>query len=430
MKRTIAITLTLAWLCGCGGGREVSVITPERGLIEESFTEPAQTRLANVYPITMPVDGRVARIDFEPGDIVTKGQPLAVFDLTPFEQAVAEAQASVAELKARIAVKTDNSLEDIALEQAVKSVEAMGDTLKAAAAQIEAEQARVDRAAKELARKEKLVSDGGVTQSQLDDAQLEADTSLIELRKQQLRHAAYTTLHVITNLGPRAVRQYMSREKLELKTLSYQLAQAEARLALAEHRLSLASIVSPIDGVILERDEQGDDTLTAGMRLLLLGDLGEMEVVADVLTQDALRLRPGSEVILDPGVVEPVAGKVKRIEPLAFTKLSSLGVEQQRVNVIVSLEGSRDGLEVGYRVQARFLTGRREDALVVPRFSVLQDVDQTYYVFKVVSGVLSKAPVELGLRGDMTLEVTSGLSDKDTIIATPDATMKDGEKVK
>jgi len=123
-------------------------------------------------------------------------------------------------------------------------------------------------------------------------------------------------------------------------------------------------------------------------------------------------------------------GKVKRIEPAGFTKLSSLGVEQQRVNVIVSLPPQHEGLGVGYRVQAQFFTGAKSNALIVPRYGVLQAPDRSFYVLKVVDGKMRKQAVTIGLRSDLELEITSGLSENDLIVARPDTTMKEGAKVK
>jgi HlyD family secretion protein len=270
-----------------------------------------------------------------------------------------------------------------------------------------------------------------VTEDELDDARTRAETAVIELRKQEFYAAALRALVVAVNLGPRFVNEYIARKELEREVLVEQLVQARARLAKAEHRLSLARVVSPIDGVVLERFEQGDSPLSAGQPLLLLGNLDELEVIAEVLTQDTLRLEPGSEVSLEPAArIEPIPGKVKRIEPAGFTKLSSLGVEQQRVNVIVSLAGPHDHLGVGYRLQARFFTGSKKDALIVPRFSVLQEPEGGFYVLEVQNGRLEKQPVEIGLRSDLELEVTAGVSESDRIVARPDSSLREETKVK
>jgi HlyD family secretion protein len=423
--------LAVLFLYGCGGPTEVEGIKPRKGDIRESFSEPARTRLAKTYPIAMPVAGRIVRIDLEPGDPVKKGQVLAKYDLVPFQEAVAEAQAVIRELEAQIVVKDDNRLEETMLSETRATVKAAAESLNASAKQTEAERANAEHAQRNLGRMKRLAGEKTIPESDLDDAQLRADTADIALKRQEFYHAALNALTVAVNLGPSFVEKYILRKGLERATLMHQVAEAKARLARAQHDLELADIRSPMDGVVLERNEQGDRTVAVGQVLLLVGNLDDLEVIADVLTQDALRIGVGSEVSLEPalGIEQKIAGKVKRIEPQGFTKLSSLGVEQQRVNVIVSLEKRREGLGVGYRMQARFFTGSKTEALIVPRFSVLQAPDRSYYVFKISGDRLKRQPVTIGLRGDLELEITSGLSPSDTIVAEPDTTMKDGTTV-
>jgi len=425
------LILSTAFLAGCGASTEVEVTKPHTGEIQESFTEPARTRLANTYPVTMPVSGRIARIDLEPGDELKAGQTLVEFDRLPLERAVAEARAFVAELEARIAVQDDERVEEISLTEAKATAEAAVEAFRVADAQVRGGKAQLDRALKELKRVEELAEQEAAPERLLDDARLSAETMQAQMRQyESLREQAKAQLEAV-GLGPRSIEQQLELKRLAREVLVHQLDQARARLARAEHDLGLAAIRSPIDGVVLERYEQGDSTLLAGQPLLLLGNLAELEVIADVLTQDALRVAPGSDVVLEPAAgFDTIAGKVNRIEPAGFTKLSSLGVEQQRVNAIVSFNDPHEDLGVGYRLQARFITGSKNDALIVPRFSVLQAPDRSFYVFKVVDGRLARQPVEIGLRGDLDMEVTTGLSENDLIVAVPDTTMKDDMKVK
>jgi HlyD family secretion protein len=420
----------IAFLAGCRGTK-VEVTAPSRGEIQESFTEPARTRLAKKYPITMPVSGRIARIDLEPGDEVKAGATLVGFDQLPLERGAAEARAAVAELQARIAVQDDEKVEEISLTTAESTAEAAAEALKVAIAQIAASKARLERAQKELARMENLATSQTVSQSALDDARLNVETFQSELKQyESLRDQAKAKL-AAAGLGPTSIERQLERKRLGREVLEHQLEQARARLARAEHDLRLADVRSPIDGVVLGKYQEGDSALIAGQPLLLLGNMAELEVIADVLTQDALSLHPGSPVVLEPAAGrERIPGKVDRIEPAGFTKLSSLGVEQQRVNVIVSFAGSHEDLGVGYRLQARFITGSKRDALIVPRFSVMQAPDRSFYVFNVVDGKLVRQPVTIGLRGDLDMEVTDGLSESDRIVAVPDTKMKEEMKVK
>ena len=418
-------------ISGCGGGVEVEVVSPRTGEIYESFTEPAKTRLENTYLIAMPVDGRIGRINFEPGDKVEAGQKLLEYDLVPFLEEVEEAKAALAEIESEINVKEDNRLENTAMIEMKTTVDAAAEAVKAADAQVESEKARSDRASKELERKEKLFKQNAISETIYDDAKLDAETTLIELRKQEFYKAAMNAIFVAVKLGPRYVDEYLGKKDLQKEVLKHKLAQAKARLARAEHTLKLTDVISPINGIVLERYERGDKTLAAGHDLLLIGNLDELEVISDVLTGDALKLSAGTKVMLQPSSrFEPIEGKVKRIEPSGFTKLSSLGVEQQRVNVIVSFVGGHNGLGVGYRLLSTFYTGYKNDALIVPRYSVLQGEDQSYYVLKAAGGKIKVQPVKLGLKSDLEIEIVEGLSGDDKIIAKPDTNMKEGMSVK
>ncbi|NQU42729.1 HlyD family efflux transporter periplasmic adaptor subunit [bacterium] len=420
--------LLVAVLVGCGEGPEVEALHPRRGIIEEAFEEPGRTRLENSYPVSMPVNGRIARIELEAGDRVEAGQSLVEIDRVPFEQDLAEARAAVAELEAQVEVEKDVRLESTAKIGAEATISAALEALNAMDSQIDAEQARADRTQKELRRIEELARERTVPESELDDARLAAETAVIELRKQEFYRSALKFTIVAIRLGPKSIEQWLARKDLTVAVTAQQLLQARARLVRAEHQNQLARVISPIDGTVLERYERGDSVLSAGQALLLLGNLNQMEVIVDTLTRYALRLQPGTAVELESAPLR-IEGRVKRVEPAGFTKLSSLGVEQQRVNVIVSMGERPANLGVGYRLRAHFITSRKEDALIVPRYSVLQAPDQTYYVFKIGEGKLVRQPVRLGLQGDLALEIAEGLEAEDEIVARPDATMAEGESV-
>ena len=149
------------------------------------------------------------------------------------------------------------------------------------------------------------------------------------------------------------------------------------------------------------------------------------------MTEDALKLAPGGKVLLESlfGSLK-LNGRVKRIEPQGFTKLSSLGVEQQRVLVIVEIEDPPENLRVGFRLHARFFTGYKTDAIILPRFAVLQAPDQTYYVYAVEDGRLTRREVKLGLRSDLEHEIAEGLDEDSLVVTNPDSTMSEGTAVK
>jgi HlyD family secretion protein len=416
-------------LLGCHSAKEVETLRPERTSIQESFTEPARTRLSQTYEISMPVEGRIARIPLKPGDPVKKGQVLVELERLPYELQVQEARAAVEELEASITLKKYNDLEETLRIEVDATIKAAQEALKTFQAQIEAEQARWKRANEHLARIRALNQADKVSQSDYEDALLQSETALIELRKQEFNLATYKAIMIAIHLGPQMIDQWLIRKSLEKEVLFKQLTQAKMRLLRAEHTLSLASILSPLDGIVLQKFEQGDGTLPPGRTLCTLGNLQDLEVVAEVLTQDALKLHQGTQIILEINSQE-LPGSVKQIEPYGFTKLSSLGVEQQRVKVVIQMKNIPPALGVGYQLYTRFITQTRDQTLTVPRYSVLQAPDHDFYVFKIQQEKLVRHPVKIGLQSDLFLEITEGLQPNDVLLAYPEATTPDQLSVK
>lgn len=436
MKRLLAIVLIVSViaLIAAGGSMgiftraaRIEVVRPRRTAIRESFREPSRTRLQDTWSISMQIAGRIGRIDLEPGDRVKKGEELVEFDRLPLEQAARQAEANISQLHARLAVQDDHRLEEAQLLEADAMAESARESVNAAEARIEESQVRVERADKELARTAPLADAGTVSPSVLDDARADADTARFILSGNRSNLASQRARLSALTFETLSIRESIARKKLEREEILAQIARAESELESAEHDLTLARVVSPIHGVVLERYERGERPLERGARLLLLGNPAEIELLADVLTEDALRLKIGGAVEMESlasGL--KLLGAVKRIEPQGFTKLSSLGVEQQRVNVIVAIEEPPAEVGVGYRLHARFFTGAEDKALVVPRFSVLQSPDRTFYVFVVEEGVLRRRTVRLGLRSDLTLEILDGIDETSLVVAAPDPTMEEG----
>lgn len=425
-RRGFAV-VAVALVAACSGEPSVPTAEVRRGRIRESFVEPAKTRLEVRHVVSMPVSARVGRIALKEGDPVSKGQALLDVDRLPLEKAAAEARARVREMEAAIALKRDNRVEDRTLESSKAQALAMQEQLHSAESAAAAEKARLNRNVKELARLEELMKANAIPATRLDDQRLATETSTLDVARAESTRAEVKAMLASSNLQPAIIADQIARKDLEIAVMEQQLAQSRERAARAEHDLALSQIVSPVDGVILERYELGGGPLMEGTRVFLVGSLDTLEVEGEILTQDAVKLVPGAavEYAISSGAA-PLHGKVLRTFPAAFTKLSSLGVEQQRVIVVSSIEGRPAALGYGFRLQARYFKGEADGALIVPRSAVLQGADDSYFVFKADGSKARKTPVKLGLKSDFEVQIVEGLAEGDRIVATPDATMKDG----
>ena len=216
---------------------------------------------------------------------------------------------------------------------------------------------------------------------------------------------------------------------LDRATLERQREESIARLQTLEDDLARAEIRSPIGGVVLARYEDSERVLGAGAMLLEIGSLADLEVCIEMLTDEAGLVREGDRVEIDWAPRdEPIQGRVLRVEPQAFTKISSLGVEQQRVNVIVSMDQQVDAMGTDYRVRTRVIL-EEATGLSVPRGAVFR-VDGVWRAFVVRQGRARLVDVTPGLINDRHVQIEGGLGEGDVVVVAPGLDLEDGSKVR
>ncbi len=425
-----------------GSGIPVEAARAQRTQIRQFVDERGKTRLPEVHLITMPFDGRVERIAIVERDEVRKGDVVARIVSSDLEDAVAEAKAVVERLEESIRKNDDVTVEGTSKTQTEKFVESMIHTLATAQSRMDSGKARMDYAEAHLGRVARLFQSGTKTQDEMDRAQLAHVEAQLDYRQAELIWRATASIKAASDLLPQMVQQFIDRKGLTRSVLEKQKAEATARLSQIETRRRRGQMRSPVDGVVLERLVSNERHLPAGQILLRIGQLERLEVETDVLSQDVADVQEGQTVeIYGPAIARYNGGKavgyVRRIYPAGFTKVSSLGVEQQRVKVIIGLaEGELAGLQaatdlgVDYRVRVRIFTAAAENTLVVPRSALFRGADGGWQVFEVLRGRARLTPVEVGLMNDRQVEILKGLSDNDVVVLAPETSLVDGARVK
>lgn len=186
---------------------------------------------------------------------------------------------------------------------------------------------------------------------------------------------------------------------------------------------------APVDGRVLRVPEESERVVVAGTPLLELGDPDAIEIVVDVLSTDALLVRAGAAMLIeDWGGAAPLRAHVRRVEPSGFTKLSALGVEEQRVNVVGDFNADRGGLGDPYRVEARIVVAEVADALLVPSSALFRRQD-AWHVFTVAGGRAALRAVEIGRVNAEQAEARSGLAVGDVVVRHPSDQVADGVPV-
>jgi HlyD family secretion protein len=386
------IILAAAVLAALGWGfwpraQPVETATVAQRPLAITVEEEARTRVKERYVIHAPVAGFLRRIDLDVGDPASKDAAVAALD--PMLPAVLDPR-SRAEAEARVA-----------------SARAELQRREAGARQAEAE---AELAASEFRRVEGLLERRLVSQREFDQAQADLRA------REAARRAAASAVQV-------------GRYDLEA-------ARAALRYTAAGDggkAVGTVSLRSPVEGRVLKLHEESAGVVAAGQPLLEVGDPGELEVESEVLSKDAVRIEPGGQVLLERwGGEAALEGIVRTVEPTGFTKISALGVEEQRVRVIVDIvsppaEWRRLG--DGYRVEARFIVWEKPDALTVPT-SALFRRDGGHAVFVVDGGRARVRPVVPGQGSGLLTEIVEGLEAGETVVVHPGEAIADGVRVR
>lgn len=379
-------------------GVPVDVARVTTGPIDSWIEERAKTRLPEIHRVTMPLAGRVRPITFREGDRVSIGQVVAELDTSDLDSELAE------------------SLKQV--HQQERLVESMTSMIASSQAQIRAREAKQDFVTRELERRTGAVAARAFSESDKDAARLLKIEADIDVTKDRLQLNMYEAMEAYTKLG---------------------LEDAFVKKNRRERDRNRAEIRSPADGIVLKRHESSERVRPAGEVLLEIGRMEDLEVEAEILTQDAVRIPLGARALMEgvaPGA-PALTGKVHRIYPQGFTKISSLGVEQQRVLVIIrfddgALERFRDaGKELGidYRVRARIMINHRDDVKRVARSTLFRSPSGGWQCFVVRENRLVQTDLSLGLMNDFEAEVKDGLSEGDQVVVAPESSLTAGVKV-
>jgi HlyD family secretion protein len=312
-------------------------------------------------------------------------------------------------------------------------------TVEAADKRQEAGKAQYEFAKKRFSRIRTLRETDKVSEEELNRAEVALIEGDVDFQQDVLVYRALQALQAATALLPTAIQQYIGRKQLSVAVLEKERQQALAQLEQVKTNRQRGTMISPVDGIVLSRPITNERHQAAGTVLLEIGRLEDLEVEAEVLSQEVVEIEAGQDVeIYGPAIGHaPARGKVSRIYPAGFTKISSLGVEQQRVMVIIQFEPeelSRLRVErelgVGFRVNVKIFTAANDQALIFPRSALFRGTAGDWQVYAVREGRARLTSIEVGLMNDELVEVARGLEENDQVIVAPESSLVDGTRVK
>ena len=354
---------------------------PLRVIIEEE----GEAQVEQLYVIFSPVTAFLRRVEFEVGDVVEKGQPLAYLEAP---------RATVLDSRTRT--------------EAITRVDAAESRLAQVRQQARAAEVTADLAIKEKRRIERLFESGSVSLQKLEQVVSEADQAVAILDSARAM--------VNAALADLATARAALEDEFSVNTVQ-----------------SVRQILhSPEAGKILAIHRKSEGPVNSGESLIEIGDTDRIEIKVDVLSQDAVRIRPGNRVLIDQwGGDSTLEAVVDRIEPSGTTVVSALGVEEQRVNVFAKLVSPPEvwsSLGSGYRVLARFVIWENDNVLQVPSAALFRDEDG-WAVFAVENNRAAKKTVLVGQRAGLVTQVISGIEEGDVVIVHPDRSIHEGVRV-
>ena len=390
--RRRALVLALAAAGGLGGllwllrpaPVRVELGVVDRGPLEVTVDEEGRTRVRNRYVIAAPVAGGLDRITLDAGDAVAVGAAVARVSPAPLDpRATAQAEAR---LEAAIALRGE------------------------ARARVGQAKAALAQAQRDLQRARTLAAAGTVSDQGLEQAEL-AHASRVE------------ELHGAREAEDAAAHEVQAAEAVLLA------AGGGAPTTSTRGKDAFVEVRSPATGHVLRVFEESQRVVAVGTPLLEVGDPSDLEIVVDVLSADAVKIRPGAEMRLGAwGGEGTLRARVRRVEPSGFTKLSALGVEEQRVNVIGDFVDPPGALGDGYRLEARIVVWREDDVVRLPASALFRS-GEAWHVFGVENGRARLRAVEVGQRGVEAAKVVSGIEPGTGVVLHPTDRVADGVRI-
>jgi len=352
-------------------------VTVTRRPLEVTIDEEGRTEVHDRYVVASPITGRLTRIRLVAGDSVREGAPLAEIRAQP--------------------------LDPRAREEAQARLEGSIDASRAAAADVASVKAALEQARRDLARNEHLAAGNAVSAQVLEQSRLAVQSLQEQLRRAEADH----------------------------ERANHEVEAARSALVATEPGGGHAVVVrAPVSGRVLRVLQPSERVVLVGAPLVELGNPAHLDIIVEMLSEDAVRVHPGDTmVVTDWGETTPLIAQVERVEPTGFTKVSALGVEEQRVRVVGALPNPPAALGDGFRVETNTVLWRGDSVLQVPSTALFQH-DGVWQVFGVERGRARVRPVRVGRRGSTMTGIEEGLAAGDTILRHPSDRVADGVRVR
>lgn len=437
MNRMVRVTLLLLAVTAAGvaywllaGRRQLpESVAVQRGNIEVTLEVRGRLALERTYVVACAVAGLFEPAPLREGQEVSEGEILGRVDPARYEAAVRIAEARLREIEQAVVENEYAGIEETLQAQIREILASLDHTIAASEARTESARSRFEYQREYLTRVQRLFERQAISEDELHRAQVAATDAQVELRQAEIVERALRSLRQAVAVLPTTIDRWLERRRLHTVVIEQQRVAARHRLELARLDFERSTVSAPVPGVLLAFPVRNPRPVPVGETVAEIGRWEDLEVRADVLTSDAVQLRPGvkARLMWSPGDAPFGTATLDRIEPRGFTKISSLGVEEQRV--WVHLRPDTDTLQhlrqraimpADFGVRVQFLLARKTDALIVPRTALYQDESGRWWIDVLEQGTPVPRQVEIGLKGELNVEVIRGLREGEEVVLVPE----------
>ncbi|MBN2372439.1 efflux RND transporter periplasmic adaptor subunit [bacterium] len=427
----ICVVFGLIFYMFKGSGMEIEVARVDRGYVSKFISEDGKTRLSKTYTFNMPVDGRLLRIDLDVGDYVEKGQVVARIDPYQMRQELAGLKAQLDEISALIIGVDQAKPKPEDIEAARLRVEASRLRLENAGKELEIARINLERRSRDYDRMKGLWKEKALSESSYDEAEQIYKSASERMEQADIQKKVASRELEVDGTNYRRILNSADDNEYQRGVYNAQRQRIKTEINITEDRLAKTEIISPVSGPVMEKFIEDEQVLPPGTPILTIGDLSSIEIEADILSEEIGEVRVGQDVEVSGKAIggKNVYGKIKTIYPSGFKKISSLGIEQQRVKTLMEFDNSGAGIRPGVSVDVRIIVAKNPNALRIPEKSVFR-LSDGWAVFVLKGKRVYLQAISTGLRNTEHVEIMDGLAEGQAFVLLPPNGLEPGMKIK
>ncbi|MFN8577473.1 MAG: efflux RND transporter periplasmic adaptor subunit [Candidatus Sericytochromatia bacterium] len=399
--------------------------------IEDYISEDAKTYLQKEHIIYTTIDGNIVPTPFEEGDFINKGQVIARLDNYNRTQKLNSLNSKLNELEAMVEGVNKSKIKQEDIDTAKLRIKQSQNSINEIIKQKNIIKINLEQVKNDYLRNKKLLEQESINKNEFEKSEANykiQKTSLENIKTQEIDANSNIRINQLTL---NKLLKSVNDNDFQKKVYIAQMNQIKDEINIINNEIFKTTLLSDFSGVVLEVYLKDKTTVPSGSKLLKIGDFKSIVIQSDILTEEITKIKIGMKVEVTGKALnnKKIFAKVSKIYPTGFTKVSSLGVEQQRIKVNIDFDNTKLNLKPETNLDIKIITKENKNTLVIPERSIFKDKNK-WYVFKVNNlNKLEQKEVKIGLKNEDNVEIINGLNEKEIIVLEPDNKIKEGIEI-